>query len=624
MKKSHTEASFQSLENRRLLAAVTWDGGGDGTHWMDPLNWSTNTLPTSVDTVTIDTAGSITVSLDSSAVTIASLTLRETLRLNGSTLSVGTVQVGGTVDLGSTSRLTTSGNAFFTLSPTATLKVEMASPSVYGRLAVGGTLFLDDASSLSTLEVVPLAGFDPAHYVGMQPVTAQAIVGAFDHYSGATTTSGKQLRLTSKHEETSFFDAAGFEDANYVLNTDLSTTSPWVRSGAATITGNVSSFAQSGSKGVTLNRPMSVAPFSALRQYPNIPSSTAPAGRSNLWISWDQFIAAPTSVTNLGPFIGMEAYGALHVAPGYTRLAAAGVDAKTGELLWLNGTFQTGVGAYATFDEWHHFDLVLNFSNNTYAMMMDGSVVPQAAAVPFQSLLATGFSDADLTIVQSQVEPPIEEGTGHVDNYNVGWRANAAGATSRVALNLRAAVGVVPAPTLSASFDFERQQALNVTFNQDVSASISKEDFKVYALPDLTPVSTAGAVFSYNAATRQATLNFQSNLPDGDYRLVLPAGAVESVTGAPSNPAQLDFFVLTGDVNRDRSVDFDDLLVVAQNYRKLDQTFSQGNVDYDADGEVDFDDLLALAQRYGTSLAVSQPGVTASKSRRARAADWLA
>ena len=35
----------ESLENRTLLAAITWDGGGDGTHWSDRLNWSTDVLP---------------------------------------------------------------------------------------------------------------------------------------------------------------------------------------------------------------------------------------------------------------------------------------------------------------------------------------------------------------------------------------------------------------------------------------------------------------------------------------------------------------------------------------------------------------------------------------------------
>ena len=103
---------LESLESRKLLAAGSWDGGGDGTHGLDPINGSGNALPTSIESVTIDVPGTITVSLDSSLTQqVASLTLRETLRLNASTLTVGTFNNGGTLDLGSTSRLTTTGAA---------------------------------------------------------------------------------------------------------------------------------------------------------------------------------------------------------------------------------------------------------------------------------------------------------------------------------------------------------------------------------------------------------------------------------------------------------------------------------------------------------------------------------
>jgi hypothetical protein len=44
-------------------------------------------------------------------------------------------------------------------------------------------------------------------------------------------------------------------------------------------------------------------------------------------------------------------------------------------------------------------------------------------------------------------------------------------------------------------------------------------------------------------------------------------------------------------------VDFDDLLILAQNYGK--PGFEGG--DANADGKVDFDDLLLLAQRYNSS-----------------------
>lgn len=101
----------ESCEPRRLLAAVSWDGGGDGTTWTDPNNWSNNALPNSSDDVTIDVAANPTIVLTSSQ-SIRSLVNRETLRLNAVassiTLSVSTtVSNFGRIELTSTNSNTT-------------------------------------------------------------------------------------------------------------------------------------------------------------------------------------------------------------------------------------------------------------------------------------------------------------------------------------------------------------------------------------------------------------------------------------------------------------------------------------------------------------------------------------
>ena len=44
--------SIEPLEQRELLTAVSWDGGGDGSNWTDPLNWSNNLVPGAADDVT--------------------------------------------------------------------------------------------------------------------------------------------------------------------------------------------------------------------------------------------------------------------------------------------------------------------------------------------------------------------------------------------------------------------------------------------------------------------------------------------------------------------------------------------------------------------------------------------
>jgi hypothetical protein len=71
----------ERLESRRLLAAVSWDGGGDGTNWGDPLNWSGNAIPLPADDVTINVAGSPTIHLGTSY-NIHSLNNAETLNIH--------------------------------------------------------------------------------------------------------------------------------------------------------------------------------------------------------------------------------------------------------------------------------------------------------------------------------------------------------------------------------------------------------------------------------------------------------------------------------------------------------------------------------------------------------------
>jgi hypothetical protein len=111
----------EQLEPRRLLAAVGWDFGGDGTSWSDPLNWTTNTVPGPGDDVTLNVPNTASIVIDSSQsirslvseenITInnATLTVATTadinglLRLNGATLAGGSYDVlGGTLEAGAT------------------------------------------------------------------------------------------------------------------------------------------------------------------------------------------------------------------------------------------------------------------------------------------------------------------------------------------------------------------------------------------------------------------------------------------------------------------------------------------------------------------------------------------
>ena len=163
---------------------------------------------------------------------------------------------------------------------------------------------------------------------------------------------------------------------------------------------------------------------------------------------------------------------------------------------------------------------------------------------------------------------------------------------------------VTPALGIAASqFLFQTApNQLQVTFSANIDpASLTADDLSVQRLPG-DPPFTATAV-SYDPGTKTATFTLPgAPLTDGNYRATIAAGSVNDAGGAPSTDAMTaNFFVFAGDINRDRTVDFNDLAVLAQNYNQLGgKTFGQGDFNYD--GDVDFDDLAMMAQRYNTSL----------------------
>jgi hypothetical protein len=92
--------------------------------------------------------------------------------------------------------------------------------------------------------------------------------------------------------------------------------------------------------------------------------------------------------------------------------------------------------------------------------------------------------------------------------------------------------------------------------------------------------------------------------------VTLPAAAVTDPAGNPNTAAaSFDFFTLAGDANRDRVVNFTDLLTVARNYNKTPATWADGDFNYD--GLVNFTDLLIVARAYNQSLPTPPPPAAA-------------
>ncbi len=164
---------------------------------------------------------------------------------------------------------------------------------------------------------------------------------------------------------------------------------------------------------------------------------------------------------------------------------------------------------------------------------------------------------------------------------------------------------VAPLATSTVYENENLPQRLVLDFSERVSDGFSPANLTLTRLGvgTFTPTGLAWV----NDGTR-LIVNLPT-LPDGDYRLNIPASALRDASGNTLGSAiSLSFHQLAGDANNDRRVDFSDLLILARNYGAASgQTLSTGNVDYSSDGAVNFSDLLILARQYGLSLPAPRP-----------------
>src|SRR4029079_6523211 len=125
---------------------------------------------------------------------------------------------------------------------------------------------------------------------------------------------------------------------------------------------------------------------------------------------------------------------------------------------------------------------------------------------------------------------------------------------------------------------------------------LSVTDLTVINAVTGAPLPQDAFVLAYDPASHVATFTYTGGaLADGRYRATIAAGTIALAgQGALPSDYTLDFFALAGDANHDATVNFDDLVPLAQNYNASDKSFAQG--DFTGDGKVDFNDLVVVAQ----------------------------
>jgi uncharacterized delta-60 repeat protein len=165
-----------------------------------------------------------------------------------------------------------------------------------------------------------------------------------------------------------------------------------------------------------------------------------------------------------------------------------------------------------------------------------------------------------------------------------------------------------------------RPPAVRLTFSEDIAGTVQSTDFVLTNLATGQPAGGSVTV-SYDAASRRIDVTYTQQpgaLPDGNYRLLLPAGAVADAAETPTvEDFSFDFYVLAGDINRDRAVNGSDFAILAGNFGRSGMTFAQG--DLNGDGRVDGSDFAILAGNFGKSVPAVQALATPAASASAAA-----
>jgi GH25 family lysozyme M1 (1,4-beta-N-acetylmuramidase) len=163
---------------------------------------------------------------------------------------------------------------------------------------------------------------------------------------------------------------------------------------------------------------------------------------------------------------------------------------------------------------------------------------------------------------------------------------------------------------------------ISITFSKDVGPSVASNDLTVLRVGSTTPLPVT--LVGYDTATLTAQFSLAvADLNPGNYTATLAAGSVSDLfDNALATASTLNFRYLPGDVDNDGTVNFADLLVLANNYNAAG-VFNFDTGDFNYDGVVNFQDLLILAANYNTTLTAAVGAKRSSRAASRRAVDAI-
>ncbi len=166
------------------------------------------------------------------------------------------------------------------------------------------------------------------------------------------------------------------------------------------------------------------------------------------------------------------------------------------------------------------------------------------------------------------------------------------------------------APTmLGGAFFFQNAPNLvRMTFSEAIGPSIAPASIRATNLTTSAEMdrSMLSVFFSTIGNVLEVAPIGVSGLPifaDGNWRVWLSDPSISDVAGNPiAGGTHVDFFVLTGDINRDRRVDQIDFAILSSYFGSLVPGPTFGDLNYDS--FVDLDDVFLLTRNYGQTMPV--------------------
>lgn len=153
-------------------------------------------------------------------------------------------------------------------------------------------------------------------------------------------------------------------------------------------------------------------------------------------------------------------------------------------------------------------------------------------------------------------------------------------------------------------FRYETDLTVSLAFSELINiASLDAEDFVLTNLTTGERLASDKLHFTLrDTQFLDVTLALGKFEADGQWRLSIAPGSIESFTGQPMTTSYaFEFFYLAGDYNRDRSVDAADF-TIWRDARGTTDLRANGDRDGDSAESIDFADFLVLSRNFGKSL----------------------